>query len=352
MLRAATLIALSLPVAARLRVALLSDLHVGEACVPVPFNGTDDCACIQNDKRAIAYVNALQPPVDAVIITGDITSSSWPTQWVKARELLNEFNAPFFATMGNHDVWSYDREGGNETKGPYGDQLFGQTFGDVFRASPNISYYDPQPVHNPIYNTTSAFQNFLLTLVEPSSGARLQFYAGDWSTREAAPPPNSGVPGWAERGLSDFPGGTLPWLRAALKAEAARPAGARADRLFLIQHQPISCPWWMVDALFCFGAPDKELIETALIADWPRDAWWGVLAGHNHVFQNVTVPFSGWAGFRQLEVSAAKGDGIDSDVASAFTTLDFDGPEIALITEHFVSAECGDVREDFARPAR
>jgi 3',5'-cyclic AMP phosphodiesterase CpdA len=61
---------------ARLRVAFLSDLHTGESCLPIPYNGTDDCACIANDRRAIARINALTPPVDAVIVTGDITSSA------------------------------------------------------------------------------------------------------------------------------------------------------------------------------------------------------------------------------------------------------------------------------------
>jgi len=331
------LLLLAAPAEARLRVAFLSDLHVGEACIPVPYNGTDDCACIENDRRAIAYVNALAPRPDAVIITGDITSSSWPTMWAKARTLLNDLAMPFFPLMGNHDVWQYDREGGNETSGPYGDQAFGATFGDVLLASPNISHYAPTKVHNPMYNTTSCFQNLVVTLVEPATGARLAFVGGDWSTREPAPPPNSGVPGWAERGLSDFPGGTLPWLKATLAAEAALPAGERPDRLFLVQHQPVRCPWWIPDALFCFGAPDKALLAAALTESWPQAAWWGAVAGHNHVFQNDTVPFEGWPEFREVEVSAAKGDGIDSDVASSVTTFDFEGAEVALITEHFYS---------------
>jgi hypothetical protein len=322
---------------ARLRVAFLSDLHVGEACEPVPYNGTDDCACITNDRRAIAYVNALAPRPDAVIVTGDITSSSWPTQWTKARALLDALEMPFFPLMGNHDVWPYDREGGNETKGPYGDQAFGATFGDIFRNSQSVSHYAPLVVPNPLWNSTSCFQNLVITLVEPATGARLAFVAGDWSTREPAPPPNSGVPGWAERGLSDFPGGTLPWLKAALAAEAARPAGERPGRLFLVQHQPVRCPIWIPDALFCFGAPDKALLAAALTESWPRAAWWGAVAGHNHVFINDTVPFESWPDFREVEVSAAKGDGLDSDVASSIITFDFDGAEVAQITKHYYS---------------
>jgi hypothetical protein len=231
---------------------------------------------------------------------------------------------------------SYDREGGNETLGPYGDQLFGATFGPGLLASPNVSGYAPRAVHNPLWNTTSTFQNYQLTLVDPASGARLAFFAGDWSTRGAAPCPNcSGVPGWAERGLSDFSGGTLPWLRTQLAAAARAPPAARPDRLFLIQHQPISCPWWMVDGLFCFGAADKLLLAEALLESWPAAAWWGVFAGHNHAFLNQSTPFDGWPAFREVEVSAAKGDALDSDVASAVSVVTFEGAEVSLIEWHY-----------------
>lgn len=99
-------VALLLAPAAALRVALLSDLHVGEACLPIPYNGTDDCACVRNDARAIARINALAPQPDAVLVTGDITSSAWPTQWVKARQLLDGLRAPYAPAMGNHVSFS------------------------------------------------------------------------------------------------------------------------------------------------------------------------------------------------------------------------------------------------------
>ena len=236
---------------------------------------------------------------------------------------------------------SYDREGGNETLGPYGDQLFGATFGPGLLASPNVSGYAPRAVHNPLWNTTSTFQNLAVTLVEPATGARLAFFGGDWSTREPAPPPNSGVPGWAERGLSDFPVGTLPWLRAALAAEAALPAGERPDKLFMVQHQPIRCPFYMPDFSFCFGVLDKILLASALTESWPQDAWWGSVAGHIHLFVNDTVPFEGWPDFREVQVSAAKGDGINSDEASAFMVFDFVGTAVTKITDYYYTISAG-----------
>ena len=154
----------------------------------------------------------------------------------------------------------------SEAPGPTGDLSFQSTFGAALRASPNISGYDPHPVRN-LHNTTSSYQNWQLTLTG-DGGARIAFLAGDWSTREHAPPPNLGVPGWAERGLSDFPGGPLPWLRDRLAAEAALPPSRRPDALFLVQHQPITCPFYIPDALFCFGVEDKALLESALQEHW------------------------------------------------------------------------------------
>lgn len=324
-----------------LRVAFLSDLHIGESCFPVPYNGTNDCACIRNDLRAIEFINDLSPPPSAVIITGDITSSSWPSQWKKARELLDALAIPYYPIMGNHDVWQYDREGGNETLGPMGDAQFGATFGDLLRGSAQVVGYYNTTVHNPWHNCSSTFQNYQLNLVEPASGAKLAFLAGDWSTREAAPCANcSGVPGWAERGLSDFPGGTLPWLRQRLAEEAASPAPA--DRLFLVQHQPITCPFYMPDFSFCFGLADKLLLAEALEEQWPRTAYWGVIAGHNHLYLNQSTPFEGWPEFREVETSAAKGDGVDSDVASSVSVFTFEGTRVALIEEHSFRISTGE----------
>jgi hypothetical protein len=201
----------------------------------------------------------------------------------------------------------------------------------MLRASPNVTAYSPHPVINR-HNTSSSYQNFQLTL--QSGGQLLSFLAGDWSTREPAPFNESGVPGWAERGLSDFPGGPLPWLRDTLAAAAAQPAAARPSRLFLIQHQPISCPFYMPDFLFCFGVEDKVLLEAALLQSWPREAWWGVWAGHNHLFLNQSTPFLGWPEFREVETAAAKGDGLDKGLASAFSVVEFEGAEVTLIEQY------------------
>jgi hypothetical protein len=148
--------------------------------------------------------------------------------------------------------------------------------------------------------------------------------------------------GWAERGLHDFPGGSLPWLAARLAAAAAEPPATRPTRLFLAQHQPVKCPWYVPDALFCFGVLDKVLLRGTLTsAGWGEADWWGAFAGHTHLYVNGTTPFDDWPAFRVFETSAAKGDGIDSAVASAVTTVDFVGGDVAAVTEHFYNLTSG-----------
>jgi Icc protein len=57
-------------------------------------------------KRAVAHVNALTPAVDAVLITGDLTSDGDQATHLELAEILGGLQAPFFPLTGNHD----DRE--------------------------------------------------------------------------------------------------------------------------------------------------------------------------------------------------------------------------------------------------
>lgn len=235
--------------------------------------------------------------------------------------------SPHPSAIGNHDIWSYESEGGHETATPEGDALFGATFGPGLLASPAVLDYSNLTVFNPLHNFTSTFQNSEVELIEPASGARLRFYLLDWNTRDKAIDSNeSGVMGWAERTLSDFPGGSLPWLAERLAAAAAAPPAARPDALFLVQHQPVRCPVYVVDAAFCFGALDKALLQKTLTSSWPREAWGAIFAGHIHLFANGTA-FDNWVELRQLLVSAAKGDAFFSpEMTSAIMTVAFEGP--------------------------
>ncbi|SET95503.1 metallophosphoesterase [Stigmatella erecta] len=82
-----------------LRVAQLSDVHVGQATSAVRI------------RRAVEAVNASAP--DLVFLTGDYVTHS-PKPLPRVRELLAGLRGPVFVVMGNHDHWvnaPYLREG-------------------------------------------------------------------------------------------------------------------------------------------------------------------------------------------------------------------------------------------------
>ena len=82
-----------------LRIAHLSDIHVGQATSEVRI------------RRAVAEVNARTP--DLIFLTGDYVTHS-PKPLPRVLEQLAGFNSPVFVVLGNHDHWvdaHYLREG-------------------------------------------------------------------------------------------------------------------------------------------------------------------------------------------------------------------------------------------------
>ncbi|MFY0582051.1 metallophosphoesterase [Cystobacter fuscus] len=73
-----------------LRIAHLSDIHVGQATSAVRI------------RRAVAEVNAREP--DVIFLTGDYVTHS-PKPLPRVIELLAGFTRPVFAVLGNHDHW-------------------------------------------------------------------------------------------------------------------------------------------------------------------------------------------------------------------------------------------------------
>ncbi len=80
---------------AQVRLAQLSDLHIGLAKAP---NASD------NLRRAVKIIN--DRGVDAVVVTGDIGEN--PRDWDEARDILSHCKAPVYYVPGNHDIHSND----------------------------------------------------------------------------------------------------------------------------------------------------------------------------------------------------------------------------------------------------
>ena len=76
-------------------IAHLSDTHVGGAWDPVG-----------RTRRVLAHLATLDPPVDVVLVTGDIADHGTDAEYADAAEVLGEWPgpAPLLLCIGNHDV--------------------------------------------------------------------------------------------------------------------------------------------------------------------------------------------------------------------------------------------------------
>jgi 3',5'-cyclic AMP phosphodiesterase CpdA len=75
--------------------AQLSDLHVCDE-----WEGVDPVIRVE---RVVEAVRSLPNPVDAVVVTGDLTDDGSEENYRRVRQLLERFDAPVHVLPGNHD---------------------------------------------------------------------------------------------------------------------------------------------------------------------------------------------------------------------------------------------------------
>jgi 3',5'-cyclic AMP phosphodiesterase CpdA len=76
--------------------AQISDPHLGEPAI----------AGIKPKKslrEVIAAIEALPDPVDAIVVTGDVSEHATPKEYALATELIGRLGVPFHVLPGNHD---------------------------------------------------------------------------------------------------------------------------------------------------------------------------------------------------------------------------------------------------------
>jgi len=264
--------------------AILSDIHIGGA----PGEALEELA-----NQAVGRINSLVKSngVCLVFITGDLTNSAMPWQYAKVREILDRLLVPYIPTLGNHDIWSYN--GTWEEKYPTGDALFAETFRDKFE---NTYDYNNETVYNPEHDIYSWFQNWQLRI------GNTVYLSLDWNSREAAVW-ELGYQGSMPGGeIHDFPGGTIQWV-----AYQLQNLPITTETIICLQHHPYRTPWYIPDYIYGFTHDDKAAIRQVLSEYQPLDKYWGVFAGHYHIWSNGTA-FDEWPSFWQWETSACKVD--------------------------------------------
>ena len=328
----------------RYSIALMSDLHIGEGCEPIPYNGTEDCYSVQYLREAIQYLNTNLIPkfnLSYLFISGDLTSSSYPTMWVKSRSILDTMNLIYIPAIGNHDIWPYDTENGTyEAPYPNGDTYFYTTFQDIFvkHSSTFITNYTMNTtVYNPKHNCTSMFQNWEAMIIDPETQSKALWLAPDFNTRDhAVDPTERGAMGYVENGLSNFTGGVLPWLASRLQYYSSLPINEQPDKIYLFHHQPIKCPFYVPDILFCFSIVDKLLLQDTLLAYFPASKYWGSFTGHTHIYVGPEQPLPDIPSYNQFETSASKGDALfPENITSSITIVSFEQSIPIEILEYY-----------------
>lgn len=68
---------------AAIKVAFITDTHLGENCGFPPDLTSAGCKPVRNLEGSVAKVNTLDPQPDAVFISGDITASALPEEFAK-----------------------------------------------------------------------------------------------------------------------------------------------------------------------------------------------------------------------------------------------------------------------------
>ncbi len=80
-------------------IAQISDLHLS----PPGTLTHDHVDNARSLTKVVAHINALTPPPDLAIITGDITDAADAASARHAREILSDLTCPFHVIPGNHD---------------------------------------------------------------------------------------------------------------------------------------------------------------------------------------------------------------------------------------------------------
>lgn len=219
------------------RFAVLADPHV-----------TGPGAHLERLQAAVDHLHALhaEQPLELVVVLGDI---AWGDGWEPALGALSALPVPWVPVQGDNPI-----QVGEEVRFS---EVFGGQLSHLATVMPGFEQGEvavADPVYGTVWLTNAAF-----------SVGEVTFVVADWNSRD-----QDTIFGETPD-LFDVPGGTLPFVEAAV----AGAAGTLDGRVVMLSHMP-----------FLAGPGFFDLDEQAILEDRlgrHQDALGLALAGHLHV---------------------------------------------------------------------
>ena len=276
------------------RFAIITDLHIGYCYTDYGTSGWDDGGggdyWLTNRLCGIVkWINENEWTynIHFVVVLGDIADTAEYSEFLKAREILNNLNVPYIPLIGNHDIWPYIQEDNRacwrdvrpgcikEWAGSaVGDQFFDEVFWqqnkeNVYKIKAFFGTSWERQVEQEEYTDRPYMQNYVFIY------KGIKFIALDFIDRNPKNPPESG-------GAVLHPE-TRTWLTENLGKEPAMPT-------ILLSHHPMfydRLPIW--GKLVGFNKSDAENIKNIIEGKNVQINF----AGHNHRTAETTGSVTG-----------------------------------------------------------
>ncbi|MGB9721812.1 MAG: metallophosphoesterase, partial [bacterium] len=188
---------------------IIADPHIGAEFSDYGTPGWNDSPPdINNEgydaailRGVVNWINThrISERIRFVIVLGDLTQSAEISELLKAREILNNLEAPWIPLLGNHDVWPYisaSNKAPEDLSDSYFHNIFASQYQYLAAVLPNFVKC-PVPIWNwevdPDHN--SYFQNFAFDY--PTGNKIWHFICLDFNARDDAPN-GKGVAGEAD----------------------------------------------------------------------------------------------------------------------------------------------------------
>ena len=226
--------------------AIITDLHVGYGTPDFGTDGWNDTLtgnpALDNyylTKRLEAVVDWINDHIDNynikfVAVLGDITDTAEKSEYIKAKEILDKLDVPYFPIIGNHDMRPYTQCQGNPPSDRTAYNYYGQGeisctyFEEIF----NTTFLDKQfkrlrtnwekQWEN---SATNYYQNFAFEY------QNITFIFLDFNPGDHAPYPKGGIMPWAI-----LHNETYNWFREQLEKN-------RGEKIIVFSHYAFGWPY-------------------------------------------------------------------------------------------------------------